>query len=241
MAMQNKDPGQPSKLSKEQKTGFVFLFVFALLTVSLGFLQMRNTIYNPFVVDPGPDGYDIDLAFDENVRLQQIDTDGDGLNDFEEINFHETSAYIPDTDSDGISDGDEIAQGKDPLCPEGQECGSKVDDSREVVSADGEGNGTGDAPFGTSLEAPVFPQWALDELEAFAKASETSEGPVDNANLEEVAKDPKLLRALLLSTGELTEAQLAEIDDATILSLAEELLGEEAFSQNTNSATTTNF
>jgi len=75
---------QEKILSGSQKTGFVLLFVFALLTVGLSFLQIRNNIYNPFAVKISQAEADAiqALQFDETTRLQQIDTDQDGLNDY---------------------------------------------------------------------------------------------------------------------------------------------------------------
>ena len=43
------------------------------------------------------------------------DTDGDGLNDGDEVNNHGTDPTKSDTDDDGLSDGDEILNGTDPL------------------------------------------------------------------------------------------------------------------------------
>ena len=110
-------------LSRGQKTGFVLLLLFAILTISLGVLQLRNTIYGPFVVHLS-DNFDpsASLLFNETLRLQQIDTDQDGLTDYEELSFYETSPYLPDTDSDGIDDKTEIDKGTDPLCVESSEC-----------------------------------------------------------------------------------------------------------------------
>ena len=75
---------------------------------------------------------------DETTRLQQIDTDQDGIHDYEELNFYQTSPYLPDTDSDGISDKDEIDQGSDPLCPEGGQCAeaeANVDTGPELIES----------------------------------------------------------------------------------------------------------
>ena len=44
-----------------------------------------------------------------------IDSDGDGLNDDDEVNIHETDPLMADTDGDGLSDGDEIAASTNPL------------------------------------------------------------------------------------------------------------------------------
>lgn len=45
-----------------------------------------------------------------------IDSDGDGLSDWDEINIHGTDPFNKDSDGDGLSDGDEILKYKtDPL------------------------------------------------------------------------------------------------------------------------------
>lgn len=58
----------------------------------------------------------------EILADQSLDSDGDGLNNFEESAQYGTSAYLVDTDSDGIGDAQEIADGTDPTCPEGGDC-----------------------------------------------------------------------------------------------------------------------
>ncbi|MEI7512705.1 MAG: hypothetical protein WCK01_04600 [Candidatus Uhrbacteria bacterium] len=68
-------------------------------------------------------------SFQSTSETRQIeasklrDTDRDGLSDYAEINLHKTSPYLADTDSDGIPDAIELAQGMDPNCPKGQNCG----------------------------------------------------------------------------------------------------------------------
>ncbi|MFW6069553.1 MAG: protein kinase domain-containing protein [bacterium] len=46
------------------------------------------------------------------------DTDGDFLNDWDEVNIYGTDCSDPDSDGDGISDGVEVTQGTDPLAPD---------------------------------------------------------------------------------------------------------------------------
>jgi len=45
----------------------------------------------------------------------RIDTDRDGLTDYEEINIYGTNPVDPDSDKDGMSDGDEVKNGRNPL------------------------------------------------------------------------------------------------------------------------------
>ena len=46
-----------------------------------------------------------------------VDTDGDGLTDFQEINLYNTDPNSTDTDGDSYDDGYEISEGTDPLDP----------------------------------------------------------------------------------------------------------------------------
>ncbi len=60
------------------------------------------------------------------------DTDGDGLTDYEEVRIYGTDPLNPDTDFDGLSDGDEIhIYGTDPLNPDTDRGG--VTDGHEVL------------------------------------------------------------------------------------------------------------
>ena len=49
------------------------------------------------------------------VIVVGVDTDGDGLSDYEEEHVYGTKPDNPDTDGDGKSDGDEVTAGTDPL------------------------------------------------------------------------------------------------------------------------------
>ena len=50
-------------------------------------------------------------------KLENVDTDGDGLSDRMELNFH-TDLTNPDTDGDGYKDGAEVDAGYDPAKPD---------------------------------------------------------------------------------------------------------------------------
>ena len=55
-----------------------------------------------------------------------VDTDGDGLSDFDEVYVYGTDPLNPDTDGDGCTDGDEVLIfGTDPLDP--TDCGDGLD------------------------------------------------------------------------------------------------------------------
>ncbi|HLD60610.1 MAG TPA: hypothetical protein VJA27_00545, partial [Patescibacteria group bacterium] len=114
-----------SALRKEQKIGFFLLLIFALLTVGLGALQIRNTMYAPFALNNKVPS----ILKDEVNNIEALsfrDTDFDELNDFDELYVYNTSPYLPDTDSDGIRDKKELEGGTNPLCAEGKDCGGVV-------------------------------------------------------------------------------------------------------------------
>lgn len=49
------------------------------------------------------------------TSINETDTDGDGLSDYQEINQSKTDPTKADTDGDGYPDGLELLQGHDPL------------------------------------------------------------------------------------------------------------------------------
>ncbi len=65
-------------------------------------------------------------------ELKKMDTDGDGLNDYVELNVYHTNPRNPDTDGDGYSDGEEVANAYDP----NQAGNDKLQKSIVVVLAD---------------------------------------------------------------------------------------------------------
>lgn len=196
-------------LTREQKMGVILLFAFSALTIGLGFLQLRNTIYGPFALRPKKNN--VGLFVDEQIRLQSIDTDQDGLNDFEELKFYETSPYIPDTDSDGIRDKEELDRGTDPLCPEGRLC-----ETREAVS---------------EVSRGVIASPLLDDVpetgELFGSVLGNPGATSSVASVDLLLEDPALLRTLLLQTGKFTEDDLNKFTDEDLLQIAKRILAEQ--------------
>ena len=194
--------GQNTKFNRTQKTGFVLLFVFTLLVVGLGGLQMRNNIYSPFVVRTENVNGAIGVS-DENTRLQNIDTDQDGINDYEELYFYETSPYLPDTDSDGLGDKQEIDAGTDPNCSKNEVC-EQAEEINNTTS-------TLNLTQGTNIVNPDLQQSNDLTMEELQKALQS----------------PKGVRNLLLKTGNLTNEQLDQIDDETLMEMVNQILLDE--------------
>lgn len=65
-------------------------------------------------------GINVNCETEASERL--VDSDNDGLNDWEEKNIYATNPLVPDTDKDGFLDGKEVFGGYDPL-----NAGAKID------------------------------------------------------------------------------------------------------------------
>lgn len=110
--------GSFKSTSKSQKIAIFSLSFVFLLIIGLGLWQIKSHIVNPYRAPE--DGSSV--AVNQNFLDETIDTDGDGLTDYDELYLYGTSPYLEDTDSDGISDYDEIMRGTDPNCAEGTNC-----------------------------------------------------------------------------------------------------------------------
>ncbi|OGH68308.1 MAG: hypothetical protein A3I29_02255 [Candidatus Magasanikbacteria bacterium RIFCSPLOWO2_02_FULL_44_11] len=136
-----------AKFSNEQKIGLGLLLIFAVVSISLGVLQIRNRLYKPFALNNSvPAGLQEEVNTIEALRFR--DTDFDGLNDFDELYLHSTSPYLADTDSDGLSDQAEIATGSNPLCAKDKLC-ETADQSAEMAAV------IPSSTFGLEEESPV--------------------------------------------------------------------------------------
>jgi len=105
-------------LPRPQKIAVSFLALFAIFIVVFWVAQFRSRLRGPFAI-PETSETEIENIFNPS----QMDTDGDGLSDYDESSLHNTSPYLEDSDSDGLSDKQELDAGSDPNCPQGKSCG----------------------------------------------------------------------------------------------------------------------
>jgi len=103
-----------------------------------------------------------------------VDSDGDGLNDFYEVEQHGTDPLVADTDGDGLDDGTEIALSTNPLAADTDSDGIPDGDDAfpldPIENSDSDGDGVGD-------NADAFP---LDPTE---DSDSDGDGVGDNADV----------------------------------------------------------
>ncbi len=87
----------------------------ATLTLSPVLGDESTTMVTITVSDDGLPVLDVQETF--QLTVNELDSDGDGLGDYDEINVYFTDPANPDSDGDGFNDGDEINAGSDPNDP----------------------------------------------------------------------------------------------------------------------------
>lgn len=118
--------GAGTRLTREQKAGFIFVIVCGFAALVLGGQYLWTHMAAPFAVNyTGPKfltGSEQDAA--KVAAERKLDSDADTVNDYDELYIYKTSPYLNDSDSDGLLDGSEIAAGQDPNCATGATCNS---------------------------------------------------------------------------------------------------------------------
>lgn len=163
------------ELTKEQKVAFVLLVFLGIGGVVFGGMSFGAMIRRPFELQlaaaSNAEPYLTLTQKEEKQKEDQktMDTDSDGLTDYDELYVFRTSPYVLDTDSDGTDDKTEVYAGKNPNCPEGKTCsGASGDVAGANTSAGDLVNAISDTPFGSNLAQYDF-QSAAD-VEAFVKS-----------------------------------------------------------------------
>lgn len=116
--------------------GYIVIALVAIIGGMLSIYSRVNGI-TPYLFSldptPGPIITESEKRLQALADKQLLDSDGDGISDFDEEITYGTSAYIADTDSDGIDDGAEIAANTNPICAAGDTCFSTVSASTDTT------------------------------------------------------------------------------------------------------------
>ena len=135
------------ELDKGRKIAVIFLAFFSVFLFVAWGITAKKRVSDSFNYNTNYENTE-----DEDVLNHYSDKDGDGLTDWEEEEFYNTSPYLEDTDGDGISDLSEIDYGTDPNCKEGENC-SVADSLAEQEKKDIEINQFIDENIDLNVEA----------------------------------------------------------------------------------------
>ena len=195
-------------LPRQQKMAVVFLAIATIGIIVIWSLQLNSQLKSPYGTDKPIASSTSAIATTTDQHL--LDTDGDGLSDYDEINIYHTSPYLEDTDGDGISDKQEILQGTDPNCPTGQDCSVQ------------------ETPLATTTNSITS-----STLDAIDPTAGVTSDATQAASVGTVT--PTMLRQLLLQNG-YDQATLDKISDADIMSSYQQAMQNSASTTNTANA-----
>lgn len=201
-----------SSLDQKQKIGLWVLLFLVFFIILFWYISLRVYITKSLYGDYNPAELRLDQAnqqklLENQARLDDvysIDTDGDGISDWEESNVYGTSAYLVDSDGDGINDKDEVNAGTNPTCPEGKQCtGSMVNDLTPTNSSN----------------SSVISGEAVTATQSELMKQAFGEKP-----------DPEFLRGHLLSAATDAEQKtvIQNLTDEQILEFYQQLVGSDA-------------
>jgi len=208
MPLQN--PGEPNfdkqvfqSIPRPQKIAVIVLALAAILIIIFWILQFRSQLTRPL----GLDTQKTTPTEITTVDPRTADTDKDGLTDYEEINIYKTSPYLEDTDSDGTMDKQEIADGTDPTCPKGKNCGAATEIPISSSS-----------PTTMPLQENFIPDITL--------STSTLDMGVDQTALQGILSggaDIATIRQILIQSG-IDKNELDKISDADLMKSYQETL-----------------
>ena len=141
----NKNPMSPEEFvmwraarraQRQKNWALAGLSTMTVAILVMWFLQFKQNITAPLYRQLGfTNNQEIETAFQgqtadqqaqQDAALKSVDSDKDGLNDYDELNTYKTSPFLEDSDSDGVLDKVEIDRGQDPNCPVGKDCSGSI-------------------------------------------------------------------------------------------------------------------
>ncbi len=210
------------KLKTEQKIAIIALIIGASFIFAISALKVRHGVYAPFLASISDYQAKRDLLKDpiaENeALLKRIDTDGDGLSDWSEINIYKTSPYLWSTAGDKIPDNVKIASGQNPLCKSGEDC---------TIGALNLNLATTSLPY--DINAIKNNSGSLEDvLLGVSPGAKSYQDMAKSAGMDletiksQIPTDPEIIRKAILETGKVTKEELDEISNEELLKLMNE-------------------
>ncbi len=216
-----------SALRREQKVSIIIFCICGLLALGLSIQHLGSSITDPFTISKQK----IEVAkqeldvIDPSARLEaearRRDTDGDGISDWDEEHVYRTSPYLRDTDGDSAPDNVELALGTNPNCVAGKPCTAAPIDVSALASST------------PSLFDPSLFNGGSDQLIATfqqginqGKQNLNQQGGTSTEIEPTLIRDPKAIRAVLLSTGKIDQAVIQKLTDTELLNLYDTVMVE---------------
>jgi len=193
------------KMDKNHKRALLILSIFSVAIITIWFVNFFHILKKPFNYEYSSNNNTNNSTSttsenSSNSDLKLVDTDSDGLSDWDELFTYGTSPYLEDTDSDELTDYEEVMVYKtDPNCLEGQVCSGTLNQSDSQVV-----NNTSEV---------------LDNY--YQEVASTSENTITtediSAYLNSGSVDVSYLRQLLLEEG-FSQSDLEKISDEDLVS-----------------------
>jgi len=200
----------PQPLSRSQKIAVAVLAFFAFFVIIVWMISFKKNLAGPLPKSTQITDASIDIENQSNQDLSQKDTDGDGLNDYEELNIYKTSPYLEDSDSDGFSDKEELDSDNDPNCPVGRDCiGNLEQAEKEEILPQGNGQAI----------VPEISQQNLNTLQ-----NQSSQEDINKALSGQM--DAASLRKVLIESG-MDQNVLNQISDEDLMKSYQETLNKQ--------------
>jgi hypothetical protein len=223
-------------MDKNRKTSVIILSIFSLFIITMWFININNSLKKPFAVISGENKteksstqnncfggqcFDDEFLSPENLELKYMDTDGDGISDWDELFVYGTSPYLEDTSGDGISDYDAIfVYNIDPLCPIGQDCSSSLKQDSFTFQAG--------SSFEQSFDSVLNLMSSFDVSDSIEEDEKEVTAPDDILkSLEEEGINASYLRELLILSG-FDKEDLQNISDEELMSAYKEAFLQES-------------
>lgn len=197
-------------LTKEQRISMVVLGLCGILAVGLSVYNIKNSIRSPFMADKSIIEKDKLLIGETDAekiaRQKRVDTDGDGLSDWDESNVYKTNPNLRDSCGDGISDNVRVRTGKYLGCLNSPS-GVGVLDYSQVQSTSTD---LFSAPSASSL---------IDQTQAMIGADTSTQSALNSAQAAIPQRDPASIRQMLLESGQVNMDEVNKLTDQELLNI----------------------
>ncbi len=213
------------RLEQKQKAFFAIFVLFSCMALVFSYISVKEGISAPFRVSVKEASKNVELlkdqAQEQEALAKRIDSDGDGLSDWDEQNVYKSSPYLWSTAGDGVPDNIKIAMGENPLCKLGEPCTAqsmKFDlptDSFPLMDVSGQPN------VNDQLSSILMGENQVGEN--FRGAAEEAGVEFD---LDAIPRDPALLRQALMQTGKVDQAKMDSLSDEELLRFFDEAKAE---------------